>query len=73
MSESDNSKNRESTDSAIRDPLDLPDGTGFVAVTPRVDIQEMIAMSERYLPILNSRPDFVEKKKRSSIDVPFEL
>lgn len=38
-----------------------------------MDLLQMIAASEMYLSILNSRPDFKERKMREAFSVPFEL
>ena len=54
-------------------PLELPDGAGFASTPVKIGIREMIALSEAYLPILNSQPDFEAKKKREAFDEPFIL
>ena len=54
-------------------PLELPDGAGFASTPIKIGIREMIALSEAYLPILNSQPDFEAKKKREAFDEPFVL
>jgi hypothetical protein len=57
----------------LDDPLELPDGTGFSAIPAQCSIKEIVAISERYLPLVNSHPEFVERKMRSVIDEPFAL
>jgi hypothetical protein len=53
--------------------LELPDGAAFASSAPKMDVLQMIVASEVYLPILNSRPDFEERKIREAFSVPFEL
>ena len=73
MNESPKRNGDEIARSLMEEPLELPDGTAFSAVAPKMTVLEMIALSERYLPILNSRPDFVEKKRKAAFGVPFTL
>lgn len=73
MSESPKSKHEALVHALISSPLELPDGSSFSSVSVRMDIKEMVALSERYLPIVNSQPDFVERKIREAIDAPFIL
>jgi hypothetical protein len=73
MSESQKPSGDEIARRLIEDPLELPDGTGFSAVAPTLSVEEMVALSEKYLPILNSQPDFIEKKRKSAFGVPFVL
>jgi hypothetical protein len=72
MSESSNSRN-ERLKSLINDPLHLPDGASFSSATPRLPAQQMIDLSEKLLPLVNSQPDFIEKRKRLAIEEPFVL
>jgi hypothetical protein len=72
MSESSNLKN-EQIRNLLDNPLHLPDGESFVSATPRVPVQQMIALSEKLLPLVNSQPDFIETRKRLAIDEPFVL
>lgn len=73
MSASSESKTDDLVQRLLANPLHLPDGKSFVSATPKLDVRQMIALSEKYLSIINSQPDFVEKKKRTAIDVPFVL
>ena len=73
MSESPNSKSNKPTDDLLSNPLELPDGALFVSVAAKLPIQQMIALSENQLPTLNSQPDFIEKKRKMAINVPFSL
>ncbi len=73
MSESQKPSGDEIARRLIENPLELPDGTGFSAVVPNMSVKEMVALSERYLPILNSQPDFIEKKRKAAFGVPFIL
>jgi hypothetical protein len=73
MSDSQNSNSNDIAQRLLSDPLDLPDGAGFVSSVPRMDLLQMIKVSELYLPILNSRPDYKEQKMRKAFSVPFEL
>lgn len=73
MTESHDSKNKGAMSAVSLAPMEFPSGVSVVSTPPKIDLQEMIALSERYLPMLNAHPDFVEKKKRSVINVPFVL
>lgn len=57
----------------LEEPLEFPDGSGFSSTTVPLDIKQMIALCEKYLPILNSQPDFIERKKREAIRESFIL
>jgi hypothetical protein len=57
----------------LSNPLELPDGTGFASTVVKLGIREMIALSEAYLPILNTQPDFEAKKKQKAFPEPFIL
>jgi hypothetical protein len=72
MSESSNSRD-ERLKSLIKNPLRLPDGASFSSATPKMPAQQMIGLSEKLLPLLNSQPDFIEKRKRLALDKPFVL
>ena len=72
MSESSNSRN-EQLKTLLNDPLHLPDGSSFSSATPKMTAEQMISLSERLLPLVNSQPDFIEKRKRLAIDKPFVL
>ncbi len=73
MNEFPTSKGDALVQSLLANPLDLPVERSFSSVAPKLDAQEMAALSERYLPMTNARPDFVERKIRESFDVPFSL
>lgn len=73
MSESKKSQGDEIARKLLDNSLELPDGTGFSSIAPKMTVQEMVALSERYLPILNSQPDFIEKKRKAAFGVPFVL
>lgn len=73
MNESPKSKHEELLHSLLAIRLDFPDGAAFSSVQLKVRVEEMLALSERYLPISNARPDFVAKKIREAIDAPFSL
>jgi hypothetical protein len=74
MSDSSKSpRNCDEIQALISNPLELPDGSGFTSTAVKVGIREMIALSEAYLPIVNSQPDFEAKKKKEAFDEPFVL
>jgi hypothetical protein len=60
-------------ESLLKDPISLPDGSKFSSTPIQLTIHEMIALSERYLPILNSDPDFESKRRETGFDNPFVL
>lgn len=68
-----NSETPEWVTSLLDYPLDLPDGNDFVSISFKIAAPEMVAISERYLPTMNSRPDFVEAKMKRVFPEPFEL
>jgi hypothetical protein len=72
MSDSSNSTSEQIV-KLIGEPLNLPDGSCFVSDAPTVPILQMIALSEKFLPILNSHPDFIEKRKKLAIKEAFFL
>lgn len=61
------------TQALLSSPLELPDGTGFASTVVKLGIREMIALSEAYLPILNTQPDFETKRKQKAFPEPFIL
>ena len=69
MSDSQDSSNNQIVQRLLSDYLDLPDGSGFASYPPTMDPLQMIAASEVYLPILNSRADFEERKIREAFSV----
>jgi hypothetical protein len=73
MSESPNSKGKQAVEELLSNPLELPDGSSFVSVTPKLPIQHMIALSEALLPVVNSQSDFIQKRRSLAIDMPFVL
>lgn len=73
MSESAKSPHNDEIQALLSDPLELPDGTGFASTIVKLGIKEIVALSEAYLPILNSQPDFESKKKAEAYDEPFVL
>jgi hypothetical protein len=73
MSDSFRSKADELVEGLLKNPLEFPDGAEFASIAVPLDIKQMVALCERYLPILNSQPDFVERKKREAIREPFVL
>jgi hypothetical protein len=73
MSDSRQSKKTETVTESPSTLLTLPDGSSFTSQSVKVDIKEIIALSEKLLPISNSRPDFIERKKSSAIPVRFVL
>lgn len=73
MSDSKKKSGDEIARALLHEPLELPDGEGFSSVGPQMSVAEMIALSEQYLPILNSAPDFIEKKRKAAFGVPFAL
>lgn len=73
MSDSQKKSGDEIARSLIQEPLELPDGQGFSSIGPKMSVAEMVALSERYRPILNSAPDFIEKKRRAAFGVLFAL
>lgn len=80
MSGSQRSKTAESILELLNTPIVLPDGSSVkspkasrASPPSMTDAKEIIELSERLLPILNARPDFIDRKKRSVIPVPFVL
>ena len=71
MSESPKSKSEALVHDLPTNPLELPDGESFFSVAVKLDANEMFALSEHYLPIINARPDFIERKIREAFAVPF--
>lgn len=57
----------------LQESVELPDGEGFSSVAPKMSVAEMVALSAQYLPILNSAPDLIEKKRKAAFGVPFAL
>ena len=74
MSESQRSSNQDTgIESLLKDPISLPDGSQFSSTPMKLTIHEMIALSERYLPILNSDPNFELKRRETVFYKPFVL
>jgi hypothetical protein len=74
MSESQRSSNHDTgIERLLKDPISLPDGSRFSSTPIKLTIYEMIALSERYLPILNSDPNFESKRRETAFDKPFVL
>ena len=74
MSESQRSSNQDTgIESLLKDPISLPDGSQFSSTPMKLTIHEMIALSERYLPILNSGPNFELKRRETVFYKPFVL
>jgi hypothetical protein len=74
MSDSPKSPNHDTgIESLLRDPISLPDGSQFSSTPIKLTIHEIIALSERYLPILNSDPNFEVKRRETAFDKPFVL
>jgi hypothetical protein len=73
MSDSRQSKIAEAVAELLDAPVNLPNGSAFASQSVKVDISEIIALSEKLLPISNSRPDFIERKKSTAIPVRFTL
>ena len=53
--------------------LDLPTSAVPLCPAPNISHAAMIELCELYLPIQNSRPDFVEFRKHKGFDIPFFL
>jgi hypothetical protein len=73
MSDSRQSKKAETVTESPSTLLNLPNGSSFTSQSVKVEIKEIIDLSEKLLPISNSRPDFIERKKSSAIPVRFVL
>lgn len=74
MSKSSKSPNHEVDLRALLEhPLELPDGRAFTSTTGKLGVKEMTALSEAYLPCINSQPDFEAKKRSKTFDEPFVL
>jgi hypothetical protein len=73
MSDSQQSKIAEAVAELLGAPVNLPNGSAFASQSVKVGISEIIALSEKLLPISNSRPDFIERKKSTAIPVRFTL
>lgn len=52
---------------------ELPDAPDFISRPPRVDPDEMLRLSEEYLPHVTSHPDFYKRWREDKVTVPFEL
>ncbi|MCX6114506.1 MAG: hypothetical protein NTV65_04720 [Proteobacteria bacterium] len=66
MSDSSNSTIPKWVESLLSAPLTLPEGGDFHSVPAKLDLAAIIALSETYLPFINSRPDFFELKKEKA-------
>jgi|tagenome__1003787_1003787.scaffolds.fasta_scaffold18443490_2 hypothetical protein len=53
--------------------LDLPDGSDFVSRHVTLPIDQVLEACEAQLPLVNSDPEFEQKRLRDKVDVPFEL
>lgn len=73
MNDSHGSKHNVIAETLLSDPLDFPDGKGFVSAGLRMNPLQMIEACEPYLQILNACPDFRERKSVDAPVVPFEL
>ena len=73
MSDSRQSKIAEAVTKLLDAPATLPNGSSFGSQSVKVDIKEIIALSERLLPIANARPDTIERKRSSAIPARFVL
>lgn len=73
MNDSRRSKIAEAVAQLLDAPVNLPNGSSFTSQSVKVDISEIIALSERLLPMSNARPDFIERKRSSAIPVRFVL
>jgi hypothetical protein len=58
---------------ALKNLLDLPDGTGFESKTVRVGLDAIIKLSEENLLRFNSRPGAAEQRLRDKHNVEFVL
>ena len=53
--------------------LELPDGSDFVSRHVTLPIDQVLEACEAQLPLVNSDPEFEQKRLRDKVDVPFEL
>ena len=73
MKNSAESKVPEWVQSLLESPLVLPEDDTFHSVPAQVSFEQILALSEKYLPVVNSRPDFVEMKLARQFNEPFVL
>lgn len=74
MRESQRSSNHDTgIESLLKVPISLPDGSQFSSTPIKLTVHDMIALSERYLPILNSDPNFESKRRETAFEKPFVL
>jgi hypothetical protein len=73
MNDSRQSQKAKAAAESLGAPVNLPDGSAFTSQSVKVGISEIIALSQKLLPISNSRPDFIERKKAAAIPVGFTL
>lgn len=73
MKDSNHSQSPEWVKELIEDPLILPEDKDFQSSAPLTRFRQILELSERTLPFVNARPDFIEMKIARSFDVPFKL
>ncbi len=67
------SKNASNNTNSWEIALDFPDGSNFVSKELPVDPETVFKLSEEYLPLHNSDPDFKNRRLREKINIPFTL
>jgi hypothetical protein len=53
--------------------IDLPDAPDFVSRPRKISLAMAVALNEPLLPLVNSRPGELERRRRNAVTAPFEL
>jgi hypothetical protein len=53
--------------------IDLPEAPDFISLPPRISLADALQLNEALLPLVNSRPGELERRRREKVMVPFEL
>ena len=53
--------------------IDLPEAPDFVSLPPRIGLAAAVQLNEALLPLVNSRPGEMERRRAEKVTAPFEL
>ena len=53
--------------------VDLPDAPDFVSLPRKISLAAAVALNEALLPVVNSRPGELERRRQHKVTAPFEL
>ncbi len=53
--------------------IDLPEAPDFVSLPRKVSLATAVALNEPLLPLVNSRPGELARRRRDKVTAPFEL